>query len=33
MMDELRRIFDAHAEDGRVVFGQETRLIVGRLED
>lgn len=31
MMTELRRIFDAHARDGRVVLGQETRLIVGRL--
>jgi SAM-dependent methyltransferase len=31
MMAELRRIFDEHAQDGRVVFGQETRIIVGRL--
>lgn len=32
MMSELRRIFDGHARDGRVVFGQETRVIVGRLD-
>jgi len=32
MMSELRRIFDEHARDGRVVFGQETRVIVGRLD-
>jgi hypothetical protein len=31
MMAALRSLFDAHARDGRVVFGQETRLIVGRL--
>jgi hypothetical protein len=31
MMSELRRLFDEHARDGRVVFGQETRVIVGRL--
>jgi SAM-dependent methyltransferase len=32
MMSELRRIFDEHARGGRVVFGQDTRVIVGQLD-
>jgi len=31
MMAELRRIFEEHARDGHVVFGQETRVMVGLL--
>jgi hypothetical protein len=31
MLRELRRIFDAHATDGRATFEYKTRLFFGRL--
>ncbi len=31
MLDELRRMFDAHAVAGRVAFEYETRMFFGRL--
>jgi SAM-dependent methyltransferase len=32
MLRELRRIFDAHQEDGRVAFEYDTRVYYGRME-
>ena len=31
MMRELRRIFETHAESGRVIFDYKTRVYFGRL--
>jgi hypothetical protein len=31
MLHELRRIFEKHAEGGRVAFDYKTRVYVGRL--
>lgn len=32
MMRELRRLFEEHAEDGSIRFGQDARVFVGRLD-